>query len=394
MNEAQIKKYIATFLIILMSIQILAIEGYDVSIVKFGVMYLCPIVWLMCSPKITMAIFWITIYFLAQLLIGQYHVTSFRFSTVGYSLAFMSMFITYYTLVYYEQVFTYDYFIKLIKRLILAYTLVLIIQQVMHLVGIRSLLFNSINIYSRGWLAGNSLSCEPSHSARILAVLFLGLLRMYEIKKKKENVTLKTVYAEAKWTILGFLWCMLTMGSGTAFIALIILGFYFIKRKFIIIVVPIIMLLYFIAPSIKYEPLQRALSAIETTMTFDTDAIIEADGSAAYRIVPIVNTLTKLDITKKESWIGHGIDTVETSGLISNMSMIGGITDYGLIVFILSVIFIYTYCIKGFFSLESIMYILLLRMSIRNIYWVWAIFMIWMTVKYFQEQHENKLTEI
>lgn len=35
---------------------------------------------------------------------------------------------------------------------------------------------------------------------------------------------------------------------------------------------------------------------------------MNADGSAAARIIPVVNTLTKLDLSSWEGWLGHGVD--------------------------------------------------------------------------------------
>ena len=58
----------------------------------------------------------------------------------------------------------------------------------------------------------------------------LVLLRMHEVKWGRANLTFFRLYKGNKWVILGFLWCMLTMGSGTAFIGLAILSLYFIKK--------------------------------------------------------------------------------------------------------------------------------------------------------------------
>lgn len=382
---------IAIFVITMMCINYIPVDTRgDVSLFKVAICAISPLLLLIYSPKLSKALLWGGLYVIAAMFSGMFHPESFRSSTVVYNALLVCGFIMYYNLVYLEQAFDIDYFIKYLKRFIFAFTIVLLIQQAFILVGIKQFaLINLIQILDRG-IGANSLAAEPSTFARVIAVLFLALLRMYEIKWGKDNVTIKAIYADAKWVVIGFLWCMLTMGSGTSFIALILLSLYFVKRQYIITALPVLVAFFLIAPHIEFEPLQRALVSIEATAQFDQEAIMEADGSADARIVPIINTFTELDLLTKEAWFGNGVDYGLSEGHFSKIRMIGGISDYGLIVFIFSVIFIYTCCIKGFFSLESIMYIILLQMSIPNIPVFWGIFMIWSTVKYFQQQNQTQ----
>ncbi len=387
MLQKSTKRTIATLLLILMCVQYIPLERYGVSYIKFGVMCLSPLIWLTTSAKISRAVIWGGLYFLVTLFSTLFNPNSFRVSTVGYLLSFICMFIAYYNLIVCEEALSIDLFIKILKRLIAAYTICLLLQQTVHLVGIESLpLINTFSTYGRGALAGNSLSIEPSHSARILTATLLTLLRSYDVKWGKANVTLRAIYADAKWIILGFMWSMVTMGSGTAFVGLAILSLYFVKRRYILTSLPLLAALYFATPHIDFEPLQRAKVTFETALTLDNEAIIKADNSAAYRIVPLVNTITKLDLLSVESWLGSGVDNGNNA--LSEESMIGGIKSYGLLSYALLLILIFKCCIDKILSLEMMIFIILLAATVGNIAYVWGILMLFATSKYFIDNHK------
>lgn len=374
------KRNTAVFFLVLMCVQYLPIEGYKVSLVKVGAMCLAPLLWFAMSPKLSKAFVWGGLYFVAILFSGLFNLESFRVSTVGYLLMFIAMFILYYNLVYHERVFTLDFFIKLLKNLILAYAICLVIQQAFIIVGIRY--FPPINLlqYLDRGIGANSLVQEPSVTARMLTVAFLSLLRMYEVKWGKENVNIKAIYADAKWVVLGFLWSMLTMGSGTAFVCLAVLSLYFIKRQYALTVVPLLVILYFSIPYINFEPLQRARVTLEATLTMDADVVRQADGSASARVVPLLNTLTELDLLDSDTWLGHGVDAGNSR---MTMATVGGIAEYGLLSYILALTLIFTCIIHRFFSLETLLAFALVGLTINNFAYVWGFYMILSTARYF-----------
>lgn len=374
-----------------MSVQIIPIEGYEISYLKFIAMCISPLLLLVFSPRVTEALMWGSAYCFTIIVSILVNNGIFRPTSVGYMMSFIFTFIFYYNLVYAEHVFSLDDFITLLKKLLYAYAICLILQQLVHMVGIRSFpLFNTMTIYARGWMAGNSLSIEPSHSARIVTAIFLSLLKLYEIKWGN-GYTIKQLYTEDKWLLMSFAWLMLTMGSGTAIIGLMITALYFIKRKYVMVILPLYFIVYFTAPYIKYEPVQRAITTIEATMTLDAETISSADGSAAVRIVPIINTIHNLDLTTKEGWFGRGSDPSVKRSIgnyleyqRSGMAMIGGIDVYGFLSYVFALVFIYSCCIGRVVSLESLVFLFLLQASINNIYVWWSIFMIFATVRYFQ----------
>jgi len=381
-------KNIACFILVLFCIQYIPIESRaGVSYLKLTVSTLCIFVFIFLTPKITKALFWCVIYYCLVVFAAIMHPATLRWSTILFLSSFLITYITYYNLIVAEKAFDFDFFIRILKGLILAYFATLAIQQIFITIGITTFApINLVQFLNRG-IGANSLSYEPSSSARILAILFLALLRMYESKYSR-SLSFQEIYKEAKWPTIGFLWCMLTMGSGTAFIALGILSLYFIRRQYVFIIIPLLLILYTLIPNIDFEPLQRAYKTFNAFLTLDTDIVRKADGSAAARVVPLVNTITSLDLMKWETWFGHGVDYSLKDGIFSNTVLIGGIGDYGLISFIIMQILVYTCVIKKILSVETLIWIGLFNMTLGNIPYTWGAIMILTTTKYFSSNNK------
>ena len=346
-------------------------------------MCVSPLIWLITFKTFSKAFVWGGIYLLFILFSVIYHIDSLRISTVGYKVTFVLMFIMYYDLIYFNRVLSLIDFIKFLRTFILAFVICLVLQQMAIIAGLQSLpLINLMGYLGRG-IGSNSLTLEPSHTARILTVLMLVLLRMHEVKWGRTNLTLSRLYKENKLVVLGFLWSMITMGSGTAFVGLAILSLYFIKKQNIVIILLLGFVFYLSIPFIKYEPFNRAKDTLDAAITLDQKKVIEADNSASARIVPLLNTFTYLDIKNADTWLGKGIDTNSSSEYLSAENTIGDITDYGLISFIISLIFVFVCCIKKIWSLEAAIFILLLGAAIGNIAYVWGVLMLFTTSKYF-----------
>ncbi len=383
-------KNIATFYLILMCIQIIPIEGIEASMVKFGAMCCAPI-FLFKTSQITKAMIWGGLYFICILLSTLYHLETFRFTKIGYILMAVLSFITFYNLVYCDKVFTTDYFISLIKRIILTYIVVALIQQLARITFVGYHSFPLINLVttSKHILTANSLSVEPSHFARILSALFLSLLRMYQCKWGKEHVTLKAIYHDFKWGSIGFLWCMLTMGSGTAFVALGITSLFFVRKRATVIAIAFIIAGYQVIPYINFKPLQRIHASIEATLTMDTQNIKDADLSASARILPYLYTIEHFDIFKTETWVGSGTDTGVNNNRWGLKRMIGGISDFGFLSYIFALFLVFSCCIRRFLSVETLFFFVLLMAETRNVYVWWAVFMLFATTNYFLTNARN-----
>lgn len=378
------KQYIASFYLVLMCVQILALEGFGVSNIKVAAMALAPLIILYKAPYLSKATLWLSLYFSA-IVFSLSQVDTFRSSTIIYMVLFLIMFNMYYNLII-GGAFSLNYFIQLLRFIILAYTICLILQQLMMIVGIRY--FPPLNLLGQGYLSLfrlNSLSWEPSSSARILLVCFLALLKTTEIKHGN-RLSLAQLYKLHKWIIIGFLYSMLTIGSGTAIVGLAILSLYFIRKKYLVYIIPLLICLFIILPQIDYVPLNRAMISLEATLSGQAENIIEADQSAAVRIVPLINTFKNLDISSKKTWFGEGTDASLKEGLFGSERMIGGINDYGLLSYIILLLFIYACCIKKVFSIETLILIFLMGGGVSNISYGWGMLMIFTTSKYFEER--------
>ena len=374
---------IAIFLLFLFNILFLPIERDAISIVKVAVMALCPFVFIFKRPVVSKALLYGMSYWLFICLLSVLK-GDMRFSTIGFLGMYIGMFITYYDLII-KGSFSLEYFQKALKWLIIAYGIVLILQQMCLLVGLRN--FPLINLQGQFYLSVNklpSLSLEPSHSARILSVAMLGYLRCIEMTLSRKPLINELFRGEHKWVSMSFLWSMFTMGSGTAFVGIAILSLYFITRKTVIYIVPILIILFITGQSLDLKQMNRALALAEATASGDVDRMNEVEGSGASRIIPVVNFLTKTDLTKTETWIGK--KSMEKDKLWWTRMDRSIIDQYGLIAFIISMIFVYSCMIHRFFSIETLMFGLLLGFTIGNIYYTWGCMLIMTGVSYFQRQ--------
>jgi hypothetical protein len=270
----------------------------------------------------------------------------------------------------------------------MAYGICLIIQQIVLLLGIVKFpLINLCQVFNRG-IGANSLSFEPSTAARTMVVLYLSLLRLFQIEHDRLP-KVKELFYKYRWPSILFLWSMLTMGSGTAFVCLAILSLLFIKRQYVYSILPLLIVVYMTVSKIDYEPAQRAIKSIDAFLSLDKRNVINADYSAAARITPLLNTLN-LDFFDYKSWIGQGsgfADGFSYSKLL-NTAVVGRIHEYGIINFILMQILVYTCAIRRFCSMETLFWIFILGMTLNNVAYVWGIIMVMTVVSYFQQQKE------
>ena len=298
---------------------------------------------------------------------------------------FLSIFCLFYNLVWEEHCYELDDFLRLVKSVIFAYVVCLILQQASLLVGMRYIPL--INMMNQRWLSFshlNSLAIEPSHAARVLTVYFYAFLKLVEIKNGRP-APIKQLFGEYRWLVLGFLYTMFSIGSGTAMVGLAILSLYFLKRQYVMVVVLAAFLLYLIAPHIDYEPLNRAMVTLDATLTMDEDEVRSADHSAASR----VNTLLSIkytDLSDVQLWFGYGTEYIYGG----EGKTLGVIYSKGLISYLLKLLLYFSCAIPNIFSLATLMFILLFIMDIGNVAYCFACLMVLSGVKYFLTRY-NKL---
>lgn len=394
-------KVLATIMLVLFNIMFVPIEQGPFSPVKIGFMGICPLIFIAKKPIVTKAlvlaaIYWVVCYTMS-LLKGEM-----RFSTLGFLGMYLILYINYYSFIV-KGTFTLEYFTKVLKYLIIAYAVVLIGQQMCVLVGLRNMpLLNLQNQFFLSITKLPSLTLEPSHSARILTFTMLGYLRCMEIMKGK-RISLQELFSpEQRIVTFSFLWSMLMMGSGTAFVGMGVLSFYFITRKTVIYIIPLIIGMFMLGQSMELKQMDRAVALAEAASTGSAEEAMAADGSGATRIIPVMNVFTKTDVTQLETWIGKKSMEKDKHWWMRTDTKI--YDQYGLIAFIISLVFIYSCVIRHFFSIETLLYLILLGFTLGNIYYAWGCLMIMTGVTYFQKiciendtirisQHNNSIKQ-
>lgn len=324
-----------------------------------------------------------TIYLLFQYSVASFHPESFRWSTLLFSAMMVYSYAAFYNFIFIEKVFTIDHFIRLCKWIMMAYFIVCIVQQVLIIIGINNVLIINLYPLDRG-LGCNSLCREPSTFGRFMLVFYYAYVKCQEYKRDEGPFTLSELFSgEHKWITIRFLWMMLTMGSGTAFVCLILFSLYFVRKHNWYYVIPVLVVCYILLQNSGIEALDRATNTIEATTSLDNKTVQETDGSASARITPIINTI-KADYSKSETWLGYGIDAG-----IHNKANRTLFHDYGFIFYIISLIFTFT-CAYNFWSLGCIFMFAGVGGGFGgNIQYTWALAMVMTCVRYFYENRYN-----
>jgi hypothetical protein len=361
------------------------------NLLLIGVMVLSPVL-IITFNKFHKSDIWILSFLISIIAIPLLHQPqSMRWSTVLYSCMFGLTFMAYTRLLSKSKLSPFNY-LNILKLLIIAYAITLLIQQISVLLGIP--IFNISNYDEATPFKLNSLAAEPSHSARIMALMMYSFITIKELLLSR-TYNLKKDLHNDKWVWIAFVWSMLTMGSGTAFLFLPLVLLKFLKRKNII---PLILLsfgVFGVLVVLGVDVFERTYKVFLATLTLDNNAILRADHSAAMRIVPFLVLMPMLSITTMNGWFGHGIDNVSTFlsdyiyGLPEGTSGGGLIQlwmDYGLIVFLIYVLTTLNiiYIKKDLFSL-FFWFLLVFMYSINNQI-VWLCIILLFTNNYFYKK--------
>lgn len=383
-NKAFEDRNLAVITLVFMSVQFVALEGMDVSIPKVIFMAIMPFVYISKFGKPNKALAFGLIYLIVTMFMCEINCGISSMSTFIYSLLFIITFAVYYELVWENECFTLDFFLNLIKWLILSYVICLLVQQAFILVGIRN--FALVNLNGGSYYAFNhlnTLAIEPSHAGRLMAVFFYAFLKCTEYANGGP-MGIKELYHEYKWILLGFLYFMLMIGSGTAIVGLAIVSLYFVKKKYVLFIVIASICVYTMAPYIDYEPINRAVDTLNAAMTGDTNEVIKADHSASSRVNIILDTFTKTNLADPQIWIGYGMDSLREYNINA------AIYQYGMISYLSKIFFFITCCFTSVLSLETLMFIILFGMNVGNIAYGWATLMVFTTLKYFRDNYDKE----
>ncbi len=383
------------FLLILFCIQYIPIESRAgaswVKVLTMAITAFMLLKYLVLNKALVIALTYIAwILFTAY----AYHGDSFRASTVIYLFMFVITFTAFYTFVWNYHVFDIDFFTNLVRKFIFVLVGVLLAQQACLLVGIQLMpLVNLCQVLGRG-IGANSLTFEPSTFGRLISVLLYAYLKCNQYRKGSKISLVEMFSPEHRKVTIAYLWAVLTMGSGTAFVAMALVSLYFTRGWSVLYAAPLFVLAYFALDYYGNESFQRVQNAANATMTLDAETIRENDTSAATRILPIVNTLS-IDLNDPDIWTGKGCDSVKRGGggHFSKDKYFGNIGDYGLIGLLICIFFTFA-CAIPIFSLPTVMIVCGIAGFVGgNIAYAWGILMIFTCVTYFRKRWEQGLLE-
>lgn len=398
MNRLSVKVIFPTRIIYLFIISFavclsFAFDNENKNLLLIGVMGLSPLILLryarLESEDFLLVLFLVSIILFPLVL----HFHSTRWSTVIYTCMFCVSFIAYKQLLHHSY-FTVLNYLKLLKYLIFAYFIVLIIQQIGVLTGLPIL---NERFYRPGepWKL-NSLGAEPSWSGRIIGLLMYCYITIRSLLLQREyNLSSDLRYDKKLWFV--FLYSMLTLGSATALLFIGIIFVRFIRPRNLVPFIAMIVFFSFIISSFELNSIDRTYKTALATITLDEAAIVEADHSASFRIVPTIVLTKKLDITSANDWFGYGVDYIskhidlEIPGS-KNMSAGGFLAifiEYGFISFLLFLFFsLYTVVDKKNIIGSLMLWFLLIFAYGLNVQIPWLAMMLLYTNKFFQ----NKVT--
>lgn len=231
-----------------------------------------------------------------------------RWSTILFSVMFSISFIAYENALRASKM-EVEAFIKAIRFLLVAYFVVLVIQQVGVLTGLPIL--NESNYSALFKWKLNALSAEASHTARNVNVLMFAFLTLEEVRTGKKYL-LRTQFRRDKYIWLGYAWTLFTMQSATAliFAPLILLKVTNLRNASF--AVGILAVAIVAVTSIATDEFERMSAFVDAAFTFDYQLLMAADHSGSMRVAPLIVLTDKVDLFSFAGLLGHGIDTVST----------------------------------------------------------------------------------
>lgn len=387
-----LQKDILCFYMVLMSIQIIALEGMAISPLKAGAMaFSFPFLfYLLTRSRRDMTVLFLAIVYWTVLICCSLMSSSVvSWDRIIYRAMFLSTFICHYYIIRTETV-EVSFVQKLFAFIVCAYGASFILQCVFFVIGIREMPLINLSgaMTMGGGIKANCLAIEPSHAARILAFVYWGYISLTEMVKGRE-MSIVEHYKENPYVTVSFWMTMLFMGSSTAILGAAIVGVHFFKKRLEIYLFAVLACILFMSIDFHIETIDRLKKVIEAFLSDDTVTTLKnTESSGGSRIAPIINTFTQLDVTSLQTWIGKGSDNIRTHSAMWTTQRIGDINDFGLITYICSLIFVFKCCIRQFFCLETLLFAILLGFAIGSLYTCWCGMMVFTAIKYYKELYK------
>lgn len=298
-----------------------------------------------------------------------------------------------------SKAFTEHNFLNVVKWLIYVYTGVIVLQQLCLLVEIEpwNYTLGEEGAYLNDEMRINGLSPEPSNISRYMMIFMMAYIGIYRHINGKLQI--KAFFKTNKRLFLCFLWSMLTIGSTTAVIFLPLVFAPFISRKNMILIIACGLALFALLSFLNFSSFQRALNFIPAVLSLNIDKIFEADNSGAYRVINIINLFQHYDLFSLNGIFGYGhdYDVYLTDRYLSNYLVLGtgggGIfvvmLNYGMISFIILLIFIWRTCYCSFNKLPFWITFFIISIQGINVQIFWCGLIFLAAVKYLSLNHGN-----
>lgn len=318
---------------------------------------------------------------------------SFRLNSFLYSAMFITTFL-YYMRMLYSGFLNKEHYLIILKGIIYAYTWILLVQQfcvVMHWP-----VFNFILGEPEAFKL-NSLSPEPSHSARILVIVMYAYVWMREIGLQHRYHLFQDGIADKNlW--LCFFYTMLTMGSGTAYFLLPLFLLRFISSWVVLwgTVIAGLCIWLKLPELLDISAWNRVHLFSQAVLTGDPMKMLLTDHSASIRVLPSYYYSMFAVPSIPEFWLGYGMAfNIEIfpeliPGVPQGVSL-GGIfpsflLNHGVIAGIFLLLMISKFCLSHLFSFSTLLTIILIFSCGFNTQIPWLIFLLLGTNKYFTGQ--------
>lgn len=331
-------------------------------------------------------------FYLSLMLCLVHYPETFRGSTLVYTLMFVLTFV-FYLRVLHTGALRFQSYLNLLKLILFAYFFVLLIQQFCVISELP--IFNFILGDSTEFRL-NALSPEPSHSARIVLILFYSFICMRELELQRPYRLFSDSVSD-RWGWLCFLYIMITMGSGTAFflLALLLIRFISISTLFWGAGGGLIFLVGSFE-GLNIPSLKRAILFGRGVLTSSPEQLAAIDLSAAIRVLPIYYYLEQVRFFSFDFWFGMGIDynikifPMLIPGLRDDSS-VGGIfpslfLNHGMVAGILLILMVHKNCLSKFWSFSTLLAAVLIFSCGINTQITWLVFMLLATNLFFEHK--------
>lgn len=242
-----------------------------------------------------------------MMLVSIYYSKIFNLTSFIYSTFFIFTFIQYKHIINKNHL-SIDKYYNVIKFLIIAYGIVLVIQQISRLLNLPVL--NGLEFYTDKYRY-NALSNEPSHTSIIILVLMVTYMYTNEIINK-QKYKFNNIYKKDKLLWFIYLYILSTSGSATAFLVIPITFLYFINLKNLIIYSLIGSITISLAIAyIDIPAFIRIRELVPILFSLDPEMISLVDQSASARINPIIYYFQDYNVNSTDTWFGKGCDYAE-----------------------------------------------------------------------------------